>query len=64
MKDDRALGEEICNEVDLSSPVFAGHLLGALNWKKDFPMFHCKCARCAKAKGYDYFGVNNFGEEN
>lgn len=56
VKDDRELGEEIYNEVDPSSPVFAGHLLGALNWKKDFPLF--------LYKGYDYFGVNKFGAEN
>ena len=60
---DRALGEEIYNEVDPSSPVFGGHLIDVLNWEKDFPVFLCKCARSAKAKGYQYFGVNNFGEE-
>ncbi|KAJ7390458.1 hypothetical protein OS493_025159 [Desmophyllum pertusum] len=60
-KNNRAFGEEIYNEVDPSSPVFAGHLISTKNWAKDFPLLLCKCARSAKAKGYDYFGVNNFG---
>ncbi|XP_078346505.1 uncharacterized protein LOC144631811 [Oculina patagonica] len=58
---DRALGEEIYNEVNPSSPVFGGHLIDVKDWEKDFPLFLCKCARSAKAKGYQYFGVNNFG---
>ena len=63
MRNDRALGEEIYNEVDPSSSVFAGHMIDPKDWKNDFPMFLCNCARNAKAKGYDHFGVNNFGEK-
>ena len=63
MRNDRALGEEIYNEVDPSSSVFAGHMIHPKDWKNDFPMFLCNCARNAKAKGYDHFGVNNFGEK-
>ena len=59
----RALTEEIYNEVDPSSPVFGGHLIMASNWKIEFPALLCKCARAAKARGYEYFGVNNFGKE-
>ncbi|KAM7448396.1 hypothetical protein ABFA07_003559 [Porites harrisoni] len=59
VRDSRALREEIYNEVDPSSPVFGGQLIG--NWTADFPVFLCKCARIAKAKGYQYFGVNSFG---
>lgn len=61
VRNDRALGEEIYNEVDPSSSVFAGHMIDPKDWKNDFPIFLCNCARNAKAKGYDHFGVNNFG---
>lgn len=61
VRDSRALREEIYNEVDPSSPVFGGQLIG--NWTADFPVFLCKCARIAKAKGYQYFGVNSFGRK-
>ena len=61
VRDSRALREEIYNEVDPSSPVFGGQLIG--NWTAEFPVFLCKCARIAKAKGYQYFGVNSFGRK-
>ena len=61
VRDSRALREEIYNEVDPSSPVFGGQLIG--NWTADFPVFLCKCARIAKAKRYQYFGVNSFGRK-
>ena len=61
VRDSRALREEIYNEVDPSSPVFGGQLIG--NWTIDVPVFPCKCARIAKAKRYQYFGVNSFGRK-
>ena len=61
--DARALREEIYNEVNPSSPVFGGHLISALNCRTEYPVLLCKCARIAKAMGYKYFDVNNFGKE-
>ena len=61
--DTRALRGEIYNAINPSSPVFGGHLISALKWTAEFPVLLCKCARAAKAMGFKYFGVNNFGKE-
>lgn len=63
MWNDWVLGEEIYNEVDLFSLVFVGYMIDLKDWKNDFFMFFCNCVCNVKVKGYDYFGVNNFGEK-
>ncbi|XP_031551277.1 uncharacterized protein LOC116288607 [Actinia tenebrosa] len=57
----RVLKEELVNAKFPPSPKFYGEMADTQNWSNFFPEFLCKCAREAKIKGHQYFGVSDFG---
>ena len=63
-KDQRALQDEIYNEKNPTNPNFGGKMLDTSKWQSEFPEFLCKCARNARARNHQYFGVQNFGNES
>ena len=57
----RALDEEILNEAYPPNPLFNGYLLNGSDWNTEFPKMLCRCARAARDRGFDVFGVHDHG---
>ncbi|XP_031551276.1 uncharacterized protein LOC116288606 [Actinia tenebrosa] len=57
----RVLGEVLVDATYPPSEKFYGQMQDSEEWNSFFPPFLCKCAHEAKIKGYEYFGVSEYG---
>jgi len=59
---DRPLREMLLNDRDKYSTYHDGHRLDWRKWDKSMHSLACRCAKKAEEKGYQYFGLQFFGE--
>ena len=50
------------SDLDENSPKFSGVPVDWGRWDNYLDDVVCRCAQLSKAKGFNYFGIENFGE--
>ncbi|CAH3034686.1 unnamed protein product, partial [Porites lobata] len=58
----RPLSQLLMTDRDPTSPVYSGIPVHWGMWDVYFPKLICRCAAKAKAKGYNVFGIQHYGE--
>lgn len=60
---DRTLPDQlIANTRDPTNPAYEPPILDWNNWRKSMKILACKCAKSARAGGYQHFGLQFYGE--
>lgn len=59
----RPLPDYIMTDRQKNLKIYSGQSIDWRNWDVYLPTFVCRCAKLAKEKGHDTFGVQYYGEK-
>ena len=62
LQNSRPLSQRLFTDLDKSSADFSGFPVDWGSWDNHLDDMVCRCAQMSKAKGFTYFGIENFGE--